>query len=113
MHHGTVSGMLAQSDDRDDMYQAVVADLASLIERVQASLTLIESAVAREASAAFQEMAANVIVLDDVTPRYLEACAALRACDASLGMALNFLCEPISDGRGIHDRHRSPHSATN
>jgi hypothetical protein len=72
-------GAADRPDDRDDVYGAVVADLVSLIERVQASLTMIESAVAAQASTALQELAANVVVLDDVTPRYLKAGAALRA----------------------------------
>ena len=68
MQNGTVGGMPAQCDDRHDIYHTVVADLASLIERIQASLTLIDAAVARETSVALEEMAANVVVLDDVTP---------------------------------------------
>jgi hypothetical protein len=103
MRNGTVSGAPAQSDDRDDIYRAVVADLASLIEHIQASMALIEAAVAREASAALQEMASNVVVLDDVTPCYLKAGAALKACDAGLGVALHFLREPIASESGTHD----------
>jgi hypothetical protein len=33
-------------------------------------------------------MSADVIVLDDVTPRYVKAGAALKACDVDLGIAL-------------------------
>ena len=33
MQNGTVGGVPAQSDDRHDIYHAVVADLASLMER--------------------------------------------------------------------------------
>ena len=93
----------APSDDRDHIYRAVVADLASLIEHIQASLTMIESALAKEASAAIQDMAANVIVLDDVTPRYLKAGAALKACDAGLGMAMHLLREPMASEPGMSD----------
>ena len=103
MQNGTVSGVPAQSGDGDDIYQAVIADLASLIERLQASLAMIESAVAAEASAALQEMAANVVVLDDVTPRYLKAGAALKACDAGLGVALHFLREPTVSESGVYE----------
>jgi hypothetical protein len=84
------SGVTAQSDDRDDIYRAVVANLASLIEHIQTSLTMLEAAVAREATVAVQELAANVVVLDDVTPLYLKADVALKACDAGLGVALIF-----------------------
>jgi hypothetical protein len=106
------SGVTAQSDDRDDIYRAVVANLASLIEHIQTSLTMLEAAVAREATAAAQELAANVVVLDDVTPLYLKADAALKACDAGLGVALHFLREPMEPG--MHDpaggNHR-PHGS--
>ena len=103
MQNGTAGSTPAQSDDRHDIHHAVVADLASLIERIQASLTLIDAAVAQEASAALHEMTANVVVLDDVTPCYLKAGAALRACDASLAAALHFLREPLGVEPGMRD----------
>ena len=109
MQNGTGSPVPAPSDDRDDIYRAVVADIASLIEHIQASLTMIEAAVASEASAAVLELAANVVVLDDVTPRYLKAGAALRACDAGLGVALHFLREPVASESGMHDSAGSHH----
>ena len=111
MQNGTGSPVPAPSDDRDDIYRTVVADIASLIEHIQASLTMIEAAVASEASAAVLELAANVVVLDNVTPRYLKAGAALRACDAGLGVALHFLREPMASESGMHDSagsHRLP-----
>jgi hypothetical protein len=108
------SGATAQSDDRDDIYRAVVANLASLIEHIQTSLTMLDAAVAREATAAVQELAANVVVLDDVTPLYLKAGAALKACDTGLGVALHFLREPMASEPGMHDpagcNHR-PHGS--
>ena len=108
MQNVTGSPVPAQSDDRDDIYRAVVADLASLIEHIQMSLTLIETAVAREA-AAVQEPAANVVVLDDVTPCYLKAGAALKACDAGLGVALHFLREPMASEPGMYESTGSHH----
>jgi hypothetical protein len=95
MQNVTGSPVLAPSDDRDDVYRTVVADLTSLIEQIQTSLTRIDAALASEAAATVAEPAANVVVLDDVTPRYLKAGAALKACDARLGMALHFLREPM------------------
>ena len=108
MQNGTVGGTPAQSDDRHDIYHTVVADLASLIERIQASLTLIDTAVAQEASVAHHEMAANVFVLDDVTPCYLKAGAALKACDAGLAVALHFLREPMTREPGMRDSEGNP-----
>ena len=108
MQNGTVGGMSAQSDDRHDIHHTVVADLESLIERIQASLTLIDAAVAQEASAALHEMTANVFVLDDVTPCYLKAGAALKACDAGLAVALHFLREPMAGEPGMRDSDGNP-----
>jgi hypothetical protein len=79
--------------DRNDAYHSVVSDLVSLIDHVQASLSLIESAIAREIAVGSPENSANVIVLDDVTPPYMRATAALRACDANLAIALHSLLD--------------------
>jgi hypothetical protein len=73
------------TDDR------IVADLGSLIEHVQATVRLIEAAIAREAAAGSHENADNMIVLDDVTPRYVKANSALNACATGLAAALEVL----------------------
>jgi hypothetical protein len=83
----------------DHAYRLVVSDLVSLLGHVQASLKLIELAVAGEASPGNHDAAPNVIVLDDVTPCYAQASAALKACDASLGMTLHFL---LDSGTSMH-----------
>jgi hypothetical protein len=54
----------------------------------------------RETSPGSQENAANVIVLDDVSPRYVKATAALKACDANLGIALHSLLDSRTPRRG-------------
>ena len=76
-----------------------MSDLVSLLGNVQASLKLIELAVASETSPGNHDAALNVIVLDDVTPRYAQASAALKACDASLGTTLHFL---LDSGTSMH-----------
>lgn len=82
--------MPAQPANREDMYRAVVSDLASLIVHVRTSLKLIEEAAASEMAA--EEIAAdNVIVLDDVTPGYARIDAILRECNAGLSVALHLL----------------------
>ena len=82
---------------------------------------VIGSAI-RSALLTLQEMAANVVVLDDVTPRYLKAGAALKACDAGLGVALHFLREPTVSEPGVYEsagnhltecRSARPHSEIN
>jgi hypothetical protein len=84
-------GASAQSSSRNDDYRAIVSDLESLIEQVQASIRLIETAIVGESPLGNQEIAANIVILDDVTPRYVRANAALNACNAALGGALHFL----------------------
>jgi hypothetical protein len=87
-------------DGHNDSYRSVVSDLVSLIEHVQTSLRLIEQTMVRETSPCGQENAANVVVLDDVSPRYVKAAAALKACDANLGIALHNLLDTRTPGRG-------------
>ncbi len=92
--------------DQNDAYRAVVSDLVSLIEHVLNSLRLIERTIAKETlqetlletsletSPGSPESSTNVIVLDDVSPRYMKAAAALHACDVNLGIALRSLLDP-------------------
>jgi len=82
-----------RSGSRNDNYNSIVSDLTSLITQVRTSLKLIEAAIAGEAPLGNQEISANVVVLDDVTPCYVEANAALNTCRASLGVALHFLMD--------------------
>jgi hypothetical protein len=74
--------------DGNDAYRLIVSDLVSLIEHVQTSLRQIESVIDRESSTVGDDMSADVIVLDDVTPCYVKAGAALKACDVDLDIAL-------------------------
>jgi len=82
-----------QPDDGQDAYLSIVSELVSLIGHVQASQKLIEQAIAREASLDDLDACTGVIVLDDVTPRYLTAAAALKACRMDLGVALDLLLD--------------------
>jgi hypothetical protein len=94
----SADGIELGPDGQNDSYRSVVSDLVSLIEHVQASLRLIEKTMVRETSLGVQENAANVIVLDDVSPR--RAAAALKACDANLGAALHVLLDSRTPRRG-------------
>jgi hypothetical protein len=100
MQNAADSGASVQSDDRSDSYHSIVSDIVSLIEHVQASMRLIASAIAGESSLENQEIAGNVVVLDDVTPRYAKAKAALKACNAELGVALHLLRDTRSSKHG-------------
>ena len=80
-----------QPDDPCDNTIAMLSNLGSLVEQVGAMMKLIESAIASEASTGHADVAANIVVLDDVTPRYVRANAALSTCNAGLGVALHFV----------------------
>jgi hypothetical protein len=109
MLNAASGGASVQSDDRNGGYRTIVSDLVSLIEHVQASMKLIESAIARESPLGNQEVAANVVVLDDVTPRYVKASAALNTCNAGLGIALHFLLDTKTSKHGTGEFAGSDH----
>ncbi len=98
MQNAAGDGVAQPPLGQDDAYRAVVSDLASLVERVQNSLRPIEWTIARETSPETSPgspvSSTNVIVLDDVSPRYMKAAAALQACDINLGIALRSLLDP-------------------
>jgi hypothetical protein len=103
------------SSQFDDLnYRSIVSDLVSLIEHVQAGIKLIESAIVQE-SPRDLEVAADIIVLDDVTPRYLKAGAALNTCNAGLGVALHVLLDANTSqdetGQRAGCARRAVHSA--
>ena len=100
MQNETGDGIALGPDGQNDSYRSIVSDLVGLIEHVQASLRLIEQTMVPETSLGGQENASNVVVLDDVSPRYVKAAAALKACDANLGIALHFLLDSPTSGRG-------------
>ena len=101
MQNAAGDGVALAAHAQNATYRAVVSDLVSLIERVQKSLRLIEQTIARETSPEMTpgspESSTNIIVLDDISPRYIKADAALQACDVNLGIALRSLLDS-SDG---------------
>jgi hypothetical protein len=103
MQNAAAGGYSALAEGQDDNHGSVVANLKSLIEQVQASIVLIETAIAREFAAEFcdgnrQETAADIFVLDDVTPPYERAHAALKTSDAGLCAALQFILDTKRSG---------------
>ena len=78
---------------------SIVHDLITLIEHVQGSIAAIEAEIAREQFCSNPDNAANVIVLDDVTPRYAKASAALNVCRAGLSTALHVLADSKGSAR--------------
>jgi len=84
-------GARDQIDGRNDRYRAIVRDLVSLIAHVRTSARLIEAALVTESANDGPEPVTNIIILDDVTPCYSQANAALNACQANLVVALGAL----------------------
>jgi len=92
---------MAETDSR----QLIAAELRSLIARIEISMRLIDAAMTSEcletdgdSAIVSTDSSANsgsteIIVLDDVTPRYATASAALNCCRAELGQALRNLSE--------------------
>jgi|SRR3954465_7742781 hypothetical protein len=97
MQNAAGNGVAPTPHNQNAAYRAVVSDLVSLVEHVQNSLRLIEQTIAREtlpeASPGNPESSTNIIVLDDVSPRYMKAAAGLQACDVNLGIALRSLLD--------------------
>jgi hypothetical protein len=91
MQNATGGGTSALAEDRNDFHGAIVSDLVSVIAHIHASMDLIESAVPAEIPLGYQEIGSNVIVLDDLTPRYASARAALNSCQVHLGAVLRSL----------------------
>jgi hypothetical protein len=100
MQNATGGSTSVRSDDRDDNDRSIASNLAILIGQVQANMKLIEAAIAGESSPGNQEVAADVIVLDDVTPRYAKAHAVLSSCSANLGLALHLLLDTKTSQHG-------------
>jgi hypothetical protein len=75
-----------------DSRRLIAAALRSLIAQIETSMRLIDAAMAQE-DGSDPAGSANIIVLDDVTPRYATASAALHACRAGLDDALQHLSE--------------------
>jgi short-subunit dehydrogenase involved in D-alanine esterification of teichoic acids len=75
-----------------DSRQLIAADLRALIARIEISVRLIDAAMEQQDESGVVGVG-DVFVLDDVTPRYATASAALNACRAGLGHALHCLSE--------------------
>jgi hypothetical protein len=83
---------MAETDSR----QLIAAELRSLIARIEISVRLIDAAMEPEDDSAILSAisgSTEIVVLDDVTPRYATVGAALNACRAELGNALQNLSE--------------------
>ena len=75
--------------------ELIAADLRLLIAQIETSMRRIAAAMDQEHTGD-PEGSADVFILDDVTPRYASASAALGACRAGLRQALQCLSESNS-----------------
>jgi hypothetical protein len=66
----------------------VTSEVRALVERVRASISVVESAMMRAATEDL-DTAEDFFILDDVTPRYLRLRSLLDAVDAHLSAALH------------------------
>lgn len=77
--------------------QLIAADLRCLIAQIESSMRLIDAAMIdagpEQDDNGDQAGSADIFVLDDVTPRYATASAALNVCRAGLGHALQYLSD--------------------
>jgi len=90
MQNATAGG---PSMSAQELPRAIISDLMSLIAQVRTSMALIEAAIPDETPPGYQEIGSNVVVLDDVTPRYESARAALKICEAQLGATLRLVLD--------------------
>jgi len=97
MQNSADRGLPAPSEGRNDSFASIISNLVSLIQNIEASIELIETAIDQGSHASDQENA-DIVVLDDVTPRYAKATAALSACKASLGATMEFLLDTKTSG---------------
>lgn len=65
MGNAATDGVAVRLDEGNDAHNLIVTDLVAPIGHVQASLRLIEAAIAREALLAEQQADAAIVVLDD------------------------------------------------
>ncbi len=96
MWNAATGGSSVQTEGEVDNHGSVVVNLQSLIGHIQASIALVEAAVASEFCDGNQDAAADIFVLDDVTPPYEKAHAALKASNAGLGAALQLILDAKS-----------------
>jgi hypothetical protein len=93
MHQAVSNRLIVPREVPHDGGDSLIKELQSLSERVRAVTRAINTAIALERISSSTDTAADVVVLDDVTPRYLRANSALQACNVHLDGALQFLRE--------------------
>jgi hypothetical protein len=86
----TGDSILFECGGQQDTAGFIFQDLVSLIQRLQATIGFNEPAMAA-AGPDGDEADADYFILDDVTPRYALANAALYTCHARLSEALDHL----------------------
>jgi len=93
MHQAASNRLIVPREVPHDSGDGLIKELQSLSERVRAVTCAINTAIALERVSGGTDKAADIVVLDDVTPRYLRANGALQGCNIHLESALQFLRE--------------------
>jgi hypothetical protein len=91
MQNAADSGVSAVPKHHSESLRSIASELAALLDHVQASIKVLETTIVHDGSSEHPEHVGNVVILDDVSPRYAKASAALSACNNSLDAALRFL----------------------
>jgi hypothetical protein len=76
-----------------DSHQLIASELRFLIARIEISMRLIEAAMTEQEDEDDAPGSIDIVVLDDVTPGYTTANAALSACRAGLDLAVQCLSD--------------------
>ncbi|HUN96333.1 MAG TPA: hypothetical protein VMU69_08850 [Bradyrhizobium sp.] len=69
----------------------MVTNLVTLIEHLSVTRKVLELAIIRETAEDSPDIDEDFVVLDDITPCYLSANAALNACNAAVAVTLHAL----------------------
>jgi hypothetical protein len=91
MQNATDSGVSALPEHHAESIGSIACELSTLLDRIQASIEMLETAMVRDGFPGKPEHVGDVVVLDDVAPRYAKAGEALIDCKRSLDAALKFL----------------------
>jgi hypothetical protein len=73
MQNAADSSISALPEHHGDSFGSIVSELVALLDHVQGNIKAIEIAIASDASSESSEHVDDVVVLDDVMPRYAKA----------------------------------------
>ncbi len=81
------------ASEQDHDSDALRDEMMALVHHITAIAAAIDQAILRELQSIDQESAGSTVVIDDITPAYRKASAALRDCLMLVGTALECLTQ--------------------